>query len=157
MPLAFKMQAWTVSLYSAACDGNIYYGKYRSPYNNHVVIIYPLPVVYIIYSQSGVNTALKDVEDYLVSGFFLSPTVLDTEHNVSKIDLFPSSGGKWRGTYSADAIPGAILNHENCLERLRNSIRNKNPFISFKKRIFHYHSLKCDKQRVKLSSATSNY
>jgi hypothetical protein len=57
------------------------------------VTIYPFQVVYIIYPQSGVNTALKDVEDYLVSGFFPSPTVLDTEH-VSKIDLFPSSGGK---------------------------------------------------------------
>jgi hypothetical protein len=54
----------------------------------------------------------------LVSGFFPSPTVLDTEQ-VSKRDLFPSSDGEWRSTYSADAT-GAILNHENCLERLRN-------------------------------------
>jgi hypothetical protein len=48
------------------------------------VIIYP----------SGVNTALKDVEDYLVSGLFPSPTVFYREHSVSKIDLFLSSGGK---------------------------------------------------------------
>jgi hypothetical protein len=58
------------------------------------VIIYPFPVVYIIYPQSGVDTALKDIEDYLVSGFFSSPTALDTEHNVSKIDMFPSSCGR---------------------------------------------------------------
>jgi hypothetical protein len=58
------------------------------------VIIYPFPAVYIIYPQSGVNTALKYVEDYLVSGFFPSTTVLNTEHYVSKIDLIPSSRGK---------------------------------------------------------------
>jgi len=51
------------------------------------VIIYPFPAVYIVYPQSGVNTALNDVEDYLVSGFFPSPTVLGTEHHVSKIDV----------------------------------------------------------------------
>jgi len=65
-----------------------------SPYYNHPVIIYPFPAVYITYPQSGVNTALNDVEDYLVSGYSPSPTVLGTEHYVSKIDLFPSSRGK---------------------------------------------------------------
>jgi hypothetical protein len=87
------MWAWTEGLRSSACDGNVYYAEYRSSYNNHVVIIYPFPVVYITFPQLGVNTALKDVEDYLVSGFFPSPTVLDTEQ-VSKRDLFPSSDGE---------------------------------------------------------------
>jgi len=64
----------------------------------------------------------------------------------------------------SEEVPARLTQYEESFSMTRIALNDcvtqyekKSPFTSFKKRIFHNRWLKRDEQRIKISSATSNY